>query len=139
MSAHELADVQYVALTTFRRDGTAVATPVWIAALEADDGPELVAITLADTWKVTRVRRDSRVQVQECDVRGRVRPGAPTYEGVARVVDDAGELARVRSAMSRKYPLARVGNTLEDALGGLMRRKPRVGIAVTELAVVPQR
>ena len=29
-----IADEKYIALTTFRRDGTPVSTPVWIVALD---------------------------------------------------------------------------------------------------------
>lgn len=123
---HPMAAERYVALTTFRRDGTPVATPVWIAPL--DD--ELVVITLDETWKVRRLQRDPRVEVRPCDVRGRVEPDAPAYAGTGRVLRDPTEVDRVRRAMDAKYLLARIGNLSERVLGRLMRRKPRVGIAL---------
>ncbi|GAB3260641.1 PPOX class F420-dependent oxidoreductase [Alteromonas gracilis] len=123
---HPMASERYVALTTFRRDGTPVATPVWIAPL----GEELVVITLDETWKVRRLQRDPRVEVRPCDVRGRVAPDAATYAGTGRVLRDPAEVDGVRRAMDAKYLLARIGNLSERVLGGLMRRKPRVGIAL---------
>lgn len=123
---HPMATERYVALTTFRRDGTPVATPVWIAPL----GDELAVITLEATWKVRRLERDPRVEVRPCDVRGRVAPDAPSYAGTGRVLRDPAEVDRVRRAMDAKYLLARIGNLSERLLGRLMRRKPRVGLAL---------
>lgn len=133
-AARDLAKTEYVALTTYRKDGTGVTTPVWIAPLSGGgSGGELGVITLADSWKVKRLRRDGRVRLQTCDVRGRVRPDSPTWEATGRVADTPEELAWVRTAMSRKYWMARLGNTAEDLLGGLMRRKPRVGIVLSDV------
>ncbi|HNM96847.1 MAG TPA: PPOX class F420-dependent oxidoreductase [Marmoricola sp.] len=122
-----IADERYVLLTTFRKNGDAKPTPVWVAPL----GEELAVITLADAWKVRRVRNTPEVTLQPCDVRGKVSPDAPIYKGRGRVVTDPAEVGQVKTAMNRKYALARVGNTLETLLGGLMGRKPRVGILIT--------
>lgn len=122
-----IAAARYISLTTFRRDGTPVATPVWVAPL--DDA--LVVITLADAWKVKRLRRDPRVEVRECDVRGRVAPDARTYSGTAEVLVDPADVDRVKAAMSRKYLLARVGNLGESLLGRWAGRKPRAGLRLT--------
>ncbi|MEV7168204.1 PPOX class F420-dependent oxidoreductase [Streptomyces sp. JL4002] len=98
MDIEELGRARYVSLTTFRKDGTPVATPVWAVA----DGGELYVWTRTDTWKVKRIRNDGRVRLSPCDVRGRVPEGAGTAEGQARLLDEAG-LRRVRKLMSRKY------------------------------------
>ena len=34
MTTSELANEQFVSITTFKRDGTAVSTPVWVAGAE---------------------------------------------------------------------------------------------------------
>ncbi|WP_326587107.1 PPOX class F420-dependent oxidoreductase [Streptomyces sp. NBC_01294] len=98
MGLEELGRARYVSLTTFRKDGTPVATPVWAVA----DGGELYVWTRSDSWKVKRIRNDGRVTVTACDVRGRVAEGAPVWEGEARLLDEAG-LRRVRKLLSRKY------------------------------------
>ncbi|WP_030155222.1 PPOX class F420-dependent oxidoreductase [Streptomyces sp. NRRL S-244] len=98
MTLDELNQGKYVSLTTFRKDGTPVATPVWAVA----DGGELYVWTRSDSWKVKRIRNNGRVTVRACDVRGRVAQGAVELEGEARLLDEAG-LARVRKLMSRKY------------------------------------
>lgn len=58
---------KYVQLTTFRKDGTPVATPLWAAL----DGDKLVMWTVTDSWKVKRIRRNPEVLVQACDARGK--------------------------------------------------------------------
>ncbi|KOU16902.1 pyridoxamine 5'-phosphate oxidase [Streptomyces sp. WM6372] len=98
MTLDELNQGKYVSLTTFRKDGTPVATPVWAVA----DGGELYVWTRSDSWKVKRIRNNGRVTVRACDVRGRVAEGAAVLEGEARLLDEAG-LTRVRKLMSRKY------------------------------------
>jgi PPOX class probable F420-dependent enzyme len=50
----ELGSAKYVSLTTYRKDGTAVPTPVWMVR----DGDELAVWTNARTGKVKRIRRN---------------------------------------------------------------------------------
>lgn len=120
----EIARSRYISLTTYRRDGTPVATPVW----HVPRGAELIVVTGAGSWKVKRIRHDARVSVTACDVRGRVRPGAATVEGTARVLDDAGT-REARELLARRYLMSRLGNAAARLFR--LRRPPMVGIAVT--------
>ena len=96
-----LAGEKYISLTTFKQDGTAVATPVWVVS---DDGQRLLVWTGLQTWKVKRLRRDSRVIVTASDFRGRTR--GESYEGVGRQLDiPQGSL--VEPLLNRKYGLTR--------------------------------
>lgn len=123
----EIDGHQYVSFTTFRRSGEPVATPMWVAR----SGDEVVVISLDDVGKTKRLAHTARVELRPCDVRGRVPDGAPVWHGTARVVRDREGLDEVRRAMSAKYPLARLGNAMEDLLGRWMRRKPRAGILIS--------
>lgn len=120
----EIARSKYVSLTTYRKDGTAVTTPVWQAT---NDG-RMYIVSDADAWKVKRIRRDSRVRVTVCDFRGRVAEGAPTAEGTAQVLDDEGTRA-ARAIVARKYLFSRVGNWLAKTFH--LRKAPVIGIAIT--------
>ncbi|MFE1830234.1 PPOX class F420-dependent oxidoreductase [Streptomyces yangpuensis] len=124
MGLQELGSARYVSLTTFRKDGTPVATPVWAVA----DGGELYVWTRSDSWKVKRIRNDGRVTVAPCDVRGRVEEGVPAVEGRARLLDEEG-LRRVRRLMSRKYTWQ---FWMVDVPAALVRRgkRPHTAIAV---------
>lgn len=118
---------QYVQLTTFRRTGTAVASPVWVAR----DGGELVVITVEGTGKLKRLAHTSRVELRPCDFRGRVPDGAPTYAGTA-VVDRTPEgVAAVKRAMAGKYVMARLGDAIAVVTDRIRRRTPRAGIRIT--------
>ena len=93
-----MADQKFVSLTTFRRSGAPVATPVWIAS----DGDALVVTTSVDTGKVKRLRHDPRVELRPCTRFGAVADAAPMVAGVAEVVAPD---ARATDALRRKYGL----------------------------------
>ena len=96
-----LAGEKYISLTTFKKDGTPVATPVWVVS---DDGRRLLVWTGPKTWKVKRLRRDPRVVVAASDFRGRTH--GESYDGVGRVLDiPQGSL--VEPLLDRKYGLTR--------------------------------
>ncbi len=97
-SLKELGDTSYALVTTFRKDGRAVPTPVWIVPFE--DG--LAFWTVKTVGKVKRIRRDGRVTVATCDLRGN--NAGPAVEGVAEILDQSGT-ERVRAAIRRKYGL----------------------------------
>jgi hypothetical protein len=86
---------RYLSLTTFRRDGTAVSTPVWVVA---DNDQTLLVWTGANTWKVKRIRSRARVEVAACDFRGR--QIGPRASGVAAIREDT---ERVLRLLARKY------------------------------------
>ena len=117
-----LAGEPFVSLTTFRRDGTPVPTPVWIAR----DGDALVVYTLEDSGKVKRLRRDPRVELRPCDRRGRVPDGAEPVSGVAEVVARS---AHHVDALRRKYGLQyRIARAFERLTP---RRGERVILQIT--------
>jgi uncharacterized protein len=93
-----LSRSSYLLVTTFRRDGTPMPTPVWVAR----DGDELIIWTQTKAGKVKRIRNNPRVELSECDVRGRPR-GAPVT-GTARILDAEGT-ERGRRALKKKYGL----------------------------------
>jgi PPOX class probable F420-dependent enzyme len=78
-----IADERFVSLTTFRKSGEAVSTPVWIAR----DGDALIVTTPDGTGKVKRLRNNSQVELRPCDRMGKVADGAPVASGTAEIVD----------------------------------------------------
>lgn len=96
----ELTGARYVSFTTWRRDGRAVATPVWIVPFEGG----WAFTTGGEAGKVKRLRRDARATLQVCDRRGRVAEGATVYEGAA-IVLDGDDAERVADAVRNKYKI----------------------------------
>lgn len=129
---HPLASAQYVQLTTFRRTGVGVPTPVWFAP-SVDDPDLFAAITVDDTGKTKRLAHTRRVEVRACDFRGRVAEGTPTYRGTARVVRDEDGIALARRAVVAKYGFPARFSDLVDKVGSRvgLRRAARAGIIVT--------
>lgn len=113
----ELADARYVSVTTFTRDGTPKATPVWITGSDAT----YRFYTGADSWKVKRLRHDPTVEIRVCDMRGRVEPHTTVHHGTAHVLDDAAALTDVKDDVLRKYGwqarLVRLTDTIKARLG----------------------
>ncbi|HYB24965.1 MAG TPA: PPOX class F420-dependent oxidoreductase [Solirubrobacteraceae bacterium] len=87
-------------VVTYRRDGTAVPTPVWAAQA---DGLLYVRSERA-AGKVKRLRRDPRLLLAPCTVRGRPL-GAP-LEATARVLAGEEEL-RAERTLAGRYGLGR--------------------------------
>jgi PPOX class probable F420-dependent enzyme len=87
-----------VLLTTFRKNGAPVGTPVSIAV----DGDRAYLRTWDTAGKFKRLRRRADVEVQPSTLRGR--PTGPKLHGQIRILD--GEDAAVaRRLLARKYPL----------------------------------
>lgn len=87
---------KYLLLTSFRRDGSGVATPVWFV----EENGRLLVQTDAGSYKVRRIRRDPRVTVALCTATGRLR-GTPV-PAWAELLPDA-EVARLDRLMAHKY------------------------------------
>ena len=64
----QITGQKYISLTTFRKSGVPVRTPVWFAE---SDG-KLYFMTRNDSGKYKRIRNDPQVSVAACDIRGRV-------------------------------------------------------------------
>ena len=94
-----LGQSKYIRLTTFRRDGTPVPTPVW----QVRDGDRLLVITTGTTGKVKRLRHTPRVLIAVCDQRGRVKSGVQDVEGTAEMITDVPELDRLVVLLKNKY------------------------------------
>ncbi|MFF8501248.1 PPOX class F420-dependent oxidoreductase [Streptomyces anulatus] len=125
MTLQDFAHSEYVSLTTYRKNGTPVATPVWAAA----EGDVLYVWTRSDSWKVKRLRNNGKVTVTVCDVRGRIAEGASGAEGTATLLDEDGTRA-VRKLLARKYTWK---FWLVDwpATVARLGKRPHTGIAIT--------
>ena len=110
-----------MSLTTFKRNGEGVSTPMWIGR----DGVDLFVWTPADSWKVKRVQNNSRVLLAPSSRFGKVRDGVSAIEGTAQVVADPGTLQRLAREIRRKYRLEYRLVSLVEMIA-TRGRKPRV-------------
>jgi PPOX class probable F420-dependent enzyme len=92
---------KYISLTTFRKTGVGVATPVWFG----EEGGRLYVMTRGDMGKTKRIRNNPRVRVAPCTMRGTV-TGAE-FAATARILP-AEEHGLARKSINRKYWAARI-------------------------------
>lgn len=86
-----------VLLTTFKRDGTPVGTPVNIAV----EGDHAYVRTWDTAWKLRRMRNNPSVEVAPSTVRGR--PTGPAIRARARILDGA-ESRHAAELLAHKHP-----------------------------------
>jgi len=96
-------DQKYVSLTTFRKTGVGVATPVWFG--EGEEDGKLYVMTRADMGKAKRIRNNPKVRVAPCTIRGKVT--GPEFSASARFLP-AEQHQRARQTINRKYWMARI-------------------------------
>jgi len=114
-----ITDEKYVLLTTFRKNGVGVATPVWIVSLP--DGTAGFT-TEVDSGKVKRIRNNPSVTLQPCNMRGKITEGAEVVTAAADVL--LGDDARpVTKAVRRKYRVAILLLDVGTLFRKLLRRR----------------
>jgi uncharacterized protein len=114
-----LGDEKYLLMTTFRKNGTPVSTPVWIVDL--GDG-QLGFWTSSGSGKAKRLAHTQRVTLQPCDGRGKVKTGSTATEATAELVGDGPQLEAIRKAVVAKYgfqtKLAKLTGVIVQTLKG---------------------
>ena len=118
---------RFVSLTTFRRSGEPVSTPVWVAR----DGDGLVVLTPSASGKVKRLRADPRVEVRPCGRFGAVPEGAVAVAARAEIREGAADVARARASIRATYPVeSRLVLGIERVAELVRRRGPQPRLAL---------
>jgi len=86
----------FLSLTTYRKSGEAVATPVWFAQVDN----RLYVMTMLASGKAKRIMNTSRVTIAPCDRTGTLL--GPSMEAVAHLVSEDGRSA-ADDAITTKY------------------------------------
>ena len=107
-----------MSLTTYRKVGTPVTTPVWVVDLGDDP---IGFLTSSGSGKAKRLAHTSKVIVQPSDARGRAKPGTEPIEATAELV--TGEaLAEITSKVNAKYGFLTKVTKLLGTIGGIIKR-----------------
>jgi len=123
----DLDRARYISLTTFKRDGSPVSSPVWITGTAGT----YVFTTGEKAWKARRLSRNSAVLVQVCDMRGHVKPDAARYVGTGEVATAPDAVAAAEHALSEKYGWQFKATKVVDAMKArLGRGAPHEVVAV---------
>jgi PPOX class probable F420-dependent enzyme len=111
---------RYLSITSFKRDGTGVATPVWFVS----DGRRLFAFTDLHSAKIRRIHRNQRVLVSSCRVNGKLR--REPVPARADVLTAPSELDRVQRLLLARYKISYPVVMLFYRIGRRLRGKQSV-------------
>ena len=111
---------RYLNITSFKRDGTGVATPVWFVS----DGARLFAFTDLHSAKIRRIHHNPRVLVASCWVNGKLR--REPVAARAEVLTDASDLERIQKLLLERYKISYRVVMLFYRLGRRLRGKESV-------------
>ncbi len=121
-----IADEKYISLTTFKKDGTTKPLPVWIA----DFGDGTVGFTTASSsYKVKRIRNNSKVLLQPSDAKGNVKDGTVEISGTAEVKTGA-DFTRCEAIVKKKYGMQYRGIKLVGKIAKLIGKGSGTDAAV---------
>ena len=87
---------RYLSITSYKRDGRGVATPVWFVQRDG----RLLVETDAASGKVKRIRGNPQVRVAACTASGRLR--GEQVPAVAEILPDSG-IGTVERLIADKY------------------------------------
>jgi PPOX class probable F420-dependent enzyme len=127
----DLSRARYIALSTYKRDGSAKTTPVWITG----SGGTYAFTTGADAWKARRLRRNPNVEVRVCDMRGRSTPEATCFVGTGEVLDTPAVVAEVEAALAGKYGVQFRALKLVDGIKARLGRAEKQGAVAIQLSL----
>ena len=121
---------RYVSVTSFKRDGTGVATPLCFVS----DGERLVALTDRHGAKVERIHHNPRVLVAPCRASGKLL--AEPVSARAEVLTDHADVERVQRLLIKR---STISYRVVMSIFRLMRRlRGRTGVPDgAALAIIP--
>jgi PPOX class probable F420-dependent enzyme len=118
----DLGKEQCIALTTFRRTGQRVVTPVWFV-----QSPGTIYVeTHADAGKLKRLRHTARVTFAPCTYSGKVT--GSVSEGHARILTEPEECAAASTALAKKYGAMRSLYHFVRNARRILQRKAKAGV-----------
>jgi len=92
---------KYISLTTFRKSGVGIPTPIWFAERDG----KLLFMTASKSGKFKRIRNNPQVRIAPCTIRGKVT--GPESRATVRIMRPE-EFQAARKLINEKYWLARV-------------------------------
>lgn len=119
----ELLQAPYLSLTTYRKTGVAVSTPVWFA----EDGRYLYIFSASEAGKVKRLRNSSRAQVTHCSFHGKLLGAVHKAEATLL---EGGDITAVHSLFRQKYGWQMTSLDFFSRLGGRLPKRAYIRVQV---------
>ena len=123
---------KYLSVTSYRRDGSGVSTPVWFAV----EGDRLLVMTDSRSGKVKRIRRNPYVTIAPCSARGKLK--RERMSAHAELLPTS-EVERTKRLIEQKYRVdllfVRPIRAIQKLFRPERRREVTAIIAITALQV----
>lgn len=87
---------KYILLTSFRKDGTGVPTPIWFAFPDE----KIYFYTNSKAWKIKRIQNTPKVEICPCTSKGEVL--GDSFEAEAKRLDGQ-DAEMARKHLTKKY------------------------------------
>ena len=127
----DLDRAKYIAFVSYRRDGTAVSTPVWCVPFQ--DGYAFTSEPSA--WKMRRVANNPNVTVQVCGMRGKAKRDAVVHSARAAVLPPE-HIIEIQRKLRAKYWIAyRLLLDRSDRKAARRGEDPSVGTAAIKFVL----
>ena len=98
---NEFTGQKYLNLTSFRKNGTGVPTPLWFA----EENGKLYMMTRSDSGKYKRIRNNPEVRIAPSTMRGKI--SGPEFPARVRILPPE-DWPHARGLLARKYWLMKV-------------------------------
>ena len=111
---------QYINLSTRKRNGSFVDTPVWFA--QARETNNYYIFSLKKAGKVKRIRNFTAVKIATCNYRGKL--NSKWLAATAKLIEDSEEITIAYRFLRNKYGLTfRIGDVFSWIVGNYHRRQ----------------
>jgi PPOX class probable F420-dependent enzyme len=119
-SAKRFFSEKYISLETYRKNGQAVQSPVWVL----EDGGMVYVRTDPTSWKAKRIRKNPRVRIAPSDMRGKTT--GQWVDGEAHFIEGQEADQKIKQ-FKEKYG---AGLRLTDFFNGLRGRRATAIISI---------
>ncbi|HVC27253.1 MAG TPA: PPOX class F420-dependent oxidoreductase [Nitrososphaerales archaeon] len=119
-SAKQFSTEKYISLETYKKNGEAVRSPVWVV----EEGGVVYVRTDPTSWKAKRIRKNPRVRIAPSDMRGRTT--SQWVDGQAQFIEEQ-EANRKIELFKAKYG---AGLRFTDFFNGIRGRHATAIISI---------
>ena len=122
--AFDPANERYVSLATFKRNGKAVLTPVWLAR----HNDRFYLFSESKAGKMKRIRANPAVRLAACSASGKIT--SAWLDARARVFTDAQLIDAALIALRRKYGWQMIITTFFSRLSGRYKNRAYIELRI---------
>lgn len=118
----------YLSLSTLKKSGDTVETPVWFG----QEGDDLYIFSAANAGKVKRLRNFSEVRVAACTVTGAIT--GEWFDGTGEVLSSEADIERALAALHDKYGWQMKVTDLMSRLTGKYSKRAYIRVTLNSSA-----